>query len=162
MAELHWFPAFSRNFLRREAVPRRPASGRAAVMSVEVSAQRWIIDLAGLKPRRKSELWESIVAAMEDGDIPYLAQFRFLRKPTVVRFGRVPIPIEMRRRVYERDGGKCRRCSDGKNLQFDHVTPVVHGGETTVANLQLLCRDCNKQKGPRSWERRRMPKAKHG
>jgi hypothetical protein len=60
---------------------------------------------------------------------------------------RIPIPREIRRAVFERDGGKCAECGSTFDLQYDHVIPVALGGATTVENLQLLCGDCNRQKG---------------
>jgi 5-methylcytosine-specific restriction endonuclease McrA len=59
---------------------------------------------------------------------------------------RVPIPTEMRRAVFERDGGRCVECGSNFDLQYDHVLPVALGGATTVENLQLLCADCNRRK----------------
>lgn len=59
---------------------------------------------------------------------------------------RAPIPREVRRAVFERDGGKCAECGSTFDLQYDHVIPVALGGATTIANLQLLCADCNRQK----------------
>jgi hypothetical protein len=63
------------------------------------------------------------------------------------RGGREPIPREVRRAVFERDGGKCAHCGSHFDLQYDHVIPVALGGATTIANLQLLCGDCNHEKG---------------
>ncbi len=60
---------------------------------------------------------------------------------------REPIPREIRRAVFERDGGKCAECGSTFDLQYDHVIPVALGGASTAANLQLLCGDCNRQKG---------------
>lgn len=60
---------------------------------------------------------------------------------------REPIPREVRRAVFERDGGKCAECSSTFDLQYDHVIPVALGGATTVDNLQLLCAVCNQEKG---------------
>lgn len=60
---------------------------------------------------------------------------------------REPIPRELRRIVWERDGGRCVECEGGFELQFDHVIPVVLGGATSVENLQLLCGPCNRAKG---------------
>lgn len=60
---------------------------------------------------------------------------------------REPIPREVRRAVFERDGGKCTECGSTFDLQYDHVIPVVLGGATTAENLQLLCADCNRKKG---------------
>lgn len=59
---------------------------------------------------------------------------------------REPIPREVRRAVFERDGGKCTECGSTFDLQYDHVIPVALGGASTVKNLQLLCADCNRHK----------------
>jgi tetratricopeptide (TPR) repeat protein len=53
---------------------------------------------------------------------------------------------EMRRAVYERDGGRCAQCGSTFDLQYDHVLPVALGGATTVENLQILCGACNQRK----------------
>jgi len=60
---------------------------------------------------------------------------------------RQPIPREVRRAVFQRDGGQCAECGSKFDLQYDHVIPVVLGGATTVDNLQLLCGECNRLKG---------------
>lgn len=57
------------------------------------------------------------------------------------------LPRELRRAVYERDGGRCVQCAATFELQYDHVLPVARGGATTVENLQLLCGACNRAKG---------------
>jgi 5-methylcytosine-specific restriction endonuclease McrA len=59
---------------------------------------------------------------------------------------RIPIPSDLRRAVFERDGGCCVECGSNFDLQYDHVLPVAHGGATTLENLQLLCADCNRRK----------------
>jgi HNH endonuclease len=60
---------------------------------------------------------------------------------------RTPVPVATRRVVFERDGGRCVQCESNFDLQYDHVIPLTLGGATTVANLQLLCADCNTRKG---------------
>ena len=60
---------------------------------------------------------------------------------------RQPIPAELRRAVWERDGGACTGCGAQFDLQYDHVIPVALGGATTAANLQVLCAPCNRRKG---------------
>jgi len=59
---------------------------------------------------------------------------------------RAAIPSELRRAVFERDGGRCVECGSNFDLQYDHVLPVALGGATTLENLQLLCAECNRRK----------------
>ena len=56
-----------------------------------------------------------------------------------------------RRTVGDAQGWRCRYCDTdirgrGKS-HLDHITPVIKGGTSDVANLQLLCRRCNIRKG---------------
>jgi 5-methylcytosine-specific restriction endonuclease McrA len=62
------------------------------------------------------------------------------------RTGRQPIPDDVKMFVWQRDGGKCVRCGSNRNLEFDHIIPVVMGGANTARNLQLLCEGCNRAK----------------
>jgi HNH endonuclease len=57
------------------------------------------------------------------------------------------IPREIRLAVFERDGGRCVGCGSNFDIQYDHVIPFSMGGASTVENLQILCADCNRQKG---------------
>jgi 5-methylcytosine-specific restriction endonuclease McrA len=59
---------------------------------------------------------------------------------------REPISEAVRSEVWRRDGGCCVKCGSNQNLEFDHIIPVSRGGATSVANLQLLCRACNRGK----------------
>lgn len=47
-------------------------------------------------------------------------------------------------------GGKCACChqefSETRKLERDHIKPISKGGETTLENIQLLCRSCNAKK----------------
>ena len=72
------------------------------------------------------------------------------------------IPKKVREFVFHRDGGMCAN-SECKtmisysglslvmyNLEFDHIIPFARGGSNTEANVQLLCRACNRAKGAKS------------
>ena len=59
------------------------------------------------------------------------------------------ISLAMRAQVLRRDKSTCQMCganpknTPGVKLVIDHIIPVEHGGETTIDNLQTLCRECN-------------------
>jgi hypothetical protein len=59
---------------------------------------------------------------------------------------RMPIPSEVRREVWRRDGGVCVKCGSRLNLEYDHIVPVSKGGSNTARNIELLCQDCNRAK----------------
>lgn len=64
------------------------------------------------------------------------------------------ITKSLRYKILERDGFKCRACGksaekDGVTLEADHIVAESMWGETTIENLQTLCRDCNRGKGNR-------------
>lgn len=57
----------------------------------------------------------------------------------------------LRFRIFKRDGYMCQICGkkriDGVELEVDHIIPISKGGETTMDNLQTLCKRCNRGKG---------------
>jgi 5-methylcytosine-specific restriction endonuclease McrA len=60
------------------------------------------------------------------------------------------IPANVRRQVWQRDGGQCafvgeggRRCGSRWQLEVDHVHPASLGGASTSDNLRLVCRKHN-------------------
>ncbi len=60
------------------------------------------------------------------------------------------IPLNLRRRVIERDGYFCVYCDEdltNAEIHLDHVIPESRGGTTTYDNLQVTCRKCNLAKG---------------
>lgn len=57
------------------------------------------------------------------------------------------IPTQVKKEVWERDGGKCVLCEETKNLHFDHDLPFSKGGTSLSAkNIKLLCMKHNLQK----------------
>jgi hypothetical protein len=50
--------------------------------------------------------------------------------------------------IYAQGGEYCALCGDRDALEVDHIDPVSVGGSPdAIANLQLLCSDCNGGKG---------------
>jgi 5-methylcytosine-specific restriction endonuclease McrA len=66
-----------------------------------------------------------------------------------IPIGSRTIPQDVKIAVSVRDGGKCQRCGSAKDLQYDHVIPYSMGGDSSVENIQLLCRRCNAAKSNR-------------
>lgn len=64
------------------------------------------------------------------------------------QFSRI-IPREVMLKVVRRDGQICQKCFKhvpDTEIEFDHIIPFSKGGPTTVENLRVLCRDCNRKK----------------
>jgi hypothetical protein len=67
--------------------------------------------------------------------------------PPLRRAGiREAIPAAVRRAVWERDRGRCAWpldaggcCGSTHRLELDHIVPWARGGESTVANLRVVC-----------------------
>jgi hypothetical protein len=59
---------------------------------------------------------------------------------------REQIPEEVRMYVWRRDNGRCVKCNNDQDLEFDHIIPLSKGGSNTERNIQLLCSQCNKKK----------------
>lgn len=60
---------------------------------------------------------------------------------------REPVPRALRLAVWARDGGACVHCGSRFDIQYDHLIPVALGGATSAENLQILCGECNRDKG---------------
>lgn len=60
------------------------------------------------------------------------------------------IPLNLRRRVIDRDGHHCVFCDEdlsNSEVHLDHVVPESQGGATSYDNLQVTCKKCNSAKG---------------
>lgn len=73
-------------------------------------------------------------------------------EPSAATTGRVThvpryIPLHVRRAVVDRDHGRCVGCGTEVDLHFDHIHPWSHGGDSSVANLRLLCATSNLSRG---------------
>jgi len=59
------------------------------------------------------------------------------------------IPRQVMLKVVRRDNHVCQYCHKyvpDDEIEFDHIIPFSKGGPTTVGNLRLLCRACNRRK----------------
>jgi 5-methylcytosine-specific restriction endonuclease McrA len=59
------------------------------------------------------------------------------------------IPREVMLKVVRRDGQICQRCDQrvpDNEVEFDHIIPFSKGGRSTVENLRLVHRACNRRK----------------
>jgi len=59
------------------------------------------------------------------------------------------VPRDIMLKVVRRDGQVCAQCRTivaDNEIEFDHIIPVARGGPTTVENLRILCRTCNRKK----------------
>lgn len=64
-------------------------------------------------------------------------------------------PVWVQNAVFCRDRGSCVFCKKdltgqykiGNKLNYDHIVPLANGGINDVSNIQLLCDECNSQKG---------------
>ena len=55
-----------------------------------------------------------------------------------------------KQKAFEKQNGVCLACKETfkiHEMEGDHKVPWVDGGETKDENCQMLCRDCNRQKG---------------
>ena len=46
------------------------------------------------------------------------------------------ITSEVRKEVWNRDGGKCKKCGSRPHREFDHIVPVSKGGSNTANNIE--------------------------
>ena len=54
-----------------------------------------------------------------------------------------------KRAAWERSGHRCEKCGaglEGRSHVCDHIVPLSDGGTSELANLKILCADCNRAK----------------
>ncbi len=68
----------------------------------------------------------------------------------------------IRKALFERDNGYCRRCGALSDFwQADHIVPVHKGGGgCDLSNFQTLCEECHKNKTSKENKKRRQKKKK--
>ena len=108
---------------------------------------------------------DSVPQILQEALLDYVAKqekrkFAATDKPRVGKPSSNPryIPARVKRAVRERDGDRCafvgdggHRCEARRDLEFDHILPVARGGESTVANVRMLCRTHNQLEAERTY-----------
>ena len=61
----------------------------------------------------------------------------------------------VRYEVWQRDQGRCTKCSSKMNLNIDHIRPRALGGGNDLMNLRLLCFHCNQRRAFKTFGVRR-------
>ncbi len=51
----------------------------------------------------------------------------------------------IRRQILARDGYRCQICGDTHDLSVHHIIPLSKGGDSTAANLRVLCHSCHQR-----------------
>lgn len=74
--------------------------------------------------------------------------YRINGSGNVVRTRRLRKPA--RKRIVERDGGRCQLCGSTEWLQVDHIVRYIDGGSDDPENLRTLCEPCHRKRGRRS------------
>ena len=63
---------------------------------------------------------------------------------------RITFPPKIKLHLFHLQKHQCIYCGKRKtikNLQIDHIEPVIRSGSNDLSNLQLLCAPCNQRKG---------------
>ena len=93
----------------------------------------WKITYTKLQ-RKMQSLKSSLKKRSEDADVKFDISMDNLR--------------EMFFKIYGKSCRYCRKRLVLKNIVCDHIIPLSKGGESTLKNLQLICKTCNTRKGP--------------
>jgi len=64
-----------------------------------------------------------------------------------------PISLELRHRIFARDGFACVYCGAKQDLACDHIIPVSKGGSSVAENLATACKPCNSSKRDQALDR---------
>jgi hypothetical protein len=102
------------------------------------------------KPVDPAQLENEIIRLMADDDVTkksgiYEYLLTYNEKYLSIR----AFTDSQKRAAYERQKGICPICKQHyeiEEMEGDHITPWVEGGKTDTANLQMLCKDCNRHK----------------
>ena len=90
-----------------------------------------------------------IILAAADFILQQFMQTR-TNERTLKQTKRIRFSPRVKTQLFQQQNGHCIYCGKRKiikNLQIDHINPVVRSGPNDMSNLQLLCAPCNQRKG---------------
>lgn len=67
-------------------------------------------------------------------------------------YKKIPIPKEIRWKIWRRDNFTCQYCGVREDLSIDHIIPESKGGQLIENNLVTACKSCNSKKSMRTPE----------
>lgn len=114
--------------------------------AVSVTVVEGVVAVAATSARGGAEFEvdePELVAAVMEGALRVAKRLTVAPGKRDSRF----ISPDIKAEVWHRDGGRCVECGAAHYLEFDHIIPLSRGGATSAANLQILCRGCNRDKG---------------
>jgi hypothetical protein len=128
-------------------------SGPGALIDV-----RWFMD-----PQRNNyltledtgRLIRQLCDEMTRGDVADVTRHKFVIRFIAHQYRAEPVSAAQKKAILARDIS-CRQCKSMERLEVDHVLAVAFGGTNDISNLQILCRKCNREKGPQSYAKRSM------
>jgi len=121
---------------------------------LDKSRRRWFEEeVSSFQPENYLESIPKEIVEMSCTEFGHLCPVFFHAEPfTESKEGRKAgrkIPRHVLLRVVRRDDSTCQKC--GKKLldheiEIDHIIPFSKGGPTTESNLQVKCKQCNRNK----------------
>ncbi len=162
-----------RELMDRAEVPEKHLPERVRPISKTHSEVRLIVDEALLEQLKQLQalLAHSHPGASLKDVIEYAVQKAIEKKsPGKPQSNQVAVPAqnqqslaEIRRIVWQRDGGRCgymspegRKCGSQYALEYDHAIPKAQGGRDTVENMRLRCRQHNRREAIRIFGHAKM------
>ena len=132
-------------------IAERLAPGASEQLAKElVAAGLWVDDVYDGDTGWRFRDWTDYQPTRDDVE----AQREVSRRRWAMR-----VDPDLRQALKERDGDRCRYCGEEVNWKdrrgakggtYDHVTPLSKGGDESVDNLVVCCRECNAKKASRT------------
>ena len=117
--------------------------------------------------------WQDVVKAVFEDRVDVVSTYDIeirspsfsMRLPSVISLKKyidqTRPPAFTRYNVFLRDGFSCQYCGSTRDLTFDHVVPVSHGGKASWNNILTACSPCNLKKGGKTPRQARMMPTKN-